>query len=154
MAGVPPASAHIAQPTHPHPHPSYPTPEAAAAAKAAAELVLAPLVVPLRGYRKVWWRRTILVPQATGHLVRDAAAARKLVILLRRMCPGLSADPATAHRPQRLLSLPRLLPAAALQAMVKSMTAAGQVPHFHYCDEVQASSAAAMCVCVCVWFYC
>lgn len=74
VAGVPPASAHIAQPTHPHPHPSYPTPEAAAAAKAAAELVLAPLVVPLRGYRK---------------------------------------------------------------AMVKSMTAAGQVPHFHYCDEVQ-----------------
>jgi hypothetical protein len=38
---------------------------------------------------------------------------------------------------------PNFLPPFQLpQAMVKSMTIAGQVPHFHYCDEVQASRAA------------
>lgn len=29
------------------------------------------------------------------------------------------------------------------QAMLKSMTAAGQVPHFHFCEEVQVRTAAA-----------
>ncbi|KAI3424744.1 hypothetical protein D9Q98_008133 [Chlorella vulgaris] len=73
VSDMPLAGAHIAQ-AAPH-RPLQPgCAESAAAAKAAAALVMAPLVVPLRGYRK---------------------------------------------------------------AMVKSMTIAGQVPHFHYCDEVQ-----------------
>ena len=101
--------------------PAAAAPAAAAAAGAAgAAADLEPVVVPLRGYRKVG-----LSPCARALHPR----------------PRLAGGPwCVAQRPfllpsARLQLSPPLL--ACLQAMVRHMTASAAIPHFHFCDEVE-----------------